>query len=211
MLSALREAVASPASFFEHEAADPGLRGPVLVVAALALAGVLSSIPVFLTAANSVAQEAQPFVLAGLGIGVIIGAFAPFVVWLIYTLLFYGLSTLFDGSGEFRDLFALVGWGFAPRVLASLVGTVVTLVLLPESGFADPQAAQSFANEMTTNPLGIANRIFGLLMTLWAAWIWTHAVAAGRDLSRRDAAITVGVVVGLGVLLDLGSTVLLPP
>lgn len=209
MLPALRDAVMSPASFFDHEAEDPSLRGPVIVVAVLALMGIVSSLPVFVSVTNTVTGDAQPFVFAALAVGVAVGAVVPFVVWFVYTLLFYGLSALFDGEGEFRKLFALVGWGFAPRVLASLTGAIVTALLLPERGFSNPQAAQTFTQEAATSPIGIANRAFGLLMTLWAAWIWTHAVAASRDLSRRNAAITVGIVVGLGVALDVGSTFLL--
>lgn len=209
MLSALREALTSPASFFEREAADPGLRGPVAVVAVLAVAGAVGSIPTLQATLGAAPEGAAPFVLVGSVVGVLFGLVVPFVVWLLYALLFYALSSLFDGEGEFRDLFALVGWGFAPRVLAALVGAAVTFLLLPAGGFSDPQAAGQFAQAVATDPLGIVSRAFGLLMTLWAAWVWTHAVAAARNLSRRDAAITVGVVVGAGVLLGLGTTYLL--
>ncbi|WP_255152508.1 Yip1 family protein [Halorarius halobius] len=206
MLSALRAALTDPASFFPREAEEPSLRGPVVVVAAVALVGLASSIPVFSAILGTVPSEAQPFVFVGLAVGAVTGLVGPFVVWLVYALLFYGLSALFNASGEFRDLFTLVGWGFAPRVVASLVSAVVLFLLVPESGFSDPTGAQQFARDVATSTLGLVGRGVGLLMTLWSAWVWTHAVAAARDVSKREAAISVGIVVGVGFLLGLAST-----
>lgn len=210
MPSTLTAVLTDPESFFDREADDPRLRGPVAIVAVLALVGLASSVPVFRAVAGEVPADARPFVLAGLAIGALIGAAAPFVVWLVYALAFYLLSIPFDGEGAFRDLFALVGWGFLPRILASIVGGAVTLVLLTggEFSLADPRQARQFARGMTTSPLGLANRAFGLVMTLWSAWIWTHAVAAARDLETRRAGIVVGIVVAAGILLGLASTLL---
>lgn len=208
MLSALRTALTDPESFFEGEAADPGLRGPAAVVAAVALVGLLSSVPVFRAVTGTVPEGARGFVLIGLAVGALIGLAGPFVTWLLYTILFYALSAAFDGEGEFRDLFALVGWGFAPSVLSGIVGGAVAALLLSGSDVSDPARMQEFARSATAGPLGLANRGFGLLMTLWSAWVWTHAVAAGRDLELRDAAISVGVVVLAGILLGLASTAL---
>ncbi|MFB6149001.1 MAG: Yip1 family protein [Halobacteriales archaeon] len=208
MLAALRAALTDPASFFEREAAEPRLREPILIVAVVGIVGLLSSVPVFQAIMGAVPEAASPFVMIGLGLGAVIGLVSPFVIWLVYTVLFYGLSSLFDGIGEFRNLFAVVGWGFAPNILGQLVSGIVLVVLLSRGAFSNPQEAQQFARSATTGPLGVFNRGFGLLMTLWSAWIWTYAVAAVRGLSRREAAISVGVVVGAGILLGIASTFL---
>jgi len=147
-------------------------------------------------------------VLVGLVVGTVVGFAGPFVVWLLYSLLFYGLSALFGGDGEFRDVFALVGWGFAPEVVSSVVGGVVTVLLLSQGDFSTPQQAQQFSQLALNSPLGLVNRGVNLAMTLWSAWLWLHAVAAARNLSRRAAAATVGVVVLAAVVLGLVSAVL---
>lgn len=208
MLSALVDALTDPASFFEREAADPELRGPTIVVGTVAILGLLAAIPTLQATMAAVPRGARGFVVVGAIVGMVFGLVVPFVVWLVYALLFYALSALFGGEGEFRDLFAMVGWGFGPRALAALVSGVVTFVLLPSGGFGDPAAASQFARDVATSPLGLANRVFGLLMTLWAAWVWTHVVAEAREISRRNAAITVGLVVGTGVLIGLATTYL---
>lgn len=209
MLGALREALTRPAAFFEAEAEDPGLLQPAIVVGVVAIFGAIASFPTLQTTLGTVPEGAQVFVLVALVFGLLIGLVTPYVIWLVYALLFYGISALFDGEGEFRDLFAMTGWGFAPRIIASLASAAATFILLPSGGFQSPEAAAQFAQELATSPIGIASEVVGLLMTLWAAWVWTYAVAEARNLSVRDAAITVGIVVAAAVILSLGSTYLL--
>lgn len=205
MWGALREATTDPASFFDHEADDPELRGPALVVVLVAVIGLLSSVPVFRALFGTVPPGAGPFVLVGLVVGAVIGLVTPFVIWLVYALLFYGLSALFGGEGSFRDLFRLVGWGFAPSAVSALVGGLVTVWLVSGVDFSNPQQAQQFAQAMKTDPLGLFHWGVSLLTTLWSAWMWSHAVGAARGLSRRDAWVSVGVVVLAGVLVGLVS------
>lgn len=209
MLGSLRRALTTPASFFDDQAADPDLTRPAVVVFMVGLAGILGSFPVFRALLGGTPAGANSFLLIGVAVGVVAALLTPFVLWLIYAGLFHGLTIPFDGEGEFRDLFALVGWGFAPRILANVVSAIVMFVLLSEGDMSSPQQAQQFAQSATTSPLGLANQAFALLMTLWSAWIWTHAVAAGRDLPVRKSAISVGVVVAVAVLISLGSTYLL--
>lgn len=203
MRVALREATTKPGSFFPREAADPDLTGPVVVVSVVAVIGMLSSVPVFRAMFEALPAGAGPFVLIGLVVGAVVGLAAPFVVWLVYALLFYGLSALLGGEGSFRDLFRVVGWGFAPNAISALVGGLVTVWLVAGVDFSDPQQAQQFAQSASTGPLGLFHLGVSLLMTLWSAWIWTHAVAATRRLPVRAAAISVGVVVFVGLVVGL--------
>lgn len=206
MLSSLQAVLISPESFFEREAADPSLRGPVVIVAVVAVIGVLSSLPVMQAVLGSMPRGATPFGAIGLVIGVVVGIVGPFVVWLLYALVFYGLSALFDGKGEFRDVFVLIGWGFAPRIVSSIVGGLVVGVLVSQGDFATPQQAQELSRRAVTSPLGLLSRVVSLAMTLWSAWIWMHAVREARHLSRRTAAITVGIVVFVAIVLGLASS-----
>lgn len=211
MLAALRAALTAPASFYPDEATDPDLRGPFLVVTAVAVVGLLGSVPVFQAVTGAVPAGARLFVLIGLVVGAVVGLAAPYVLWLVYALLFYGLSALLGGEGSFRDLFALVGWGFAPNVVSSLVGAAVTAVLISRGDLSDPQQLQELGRTLPTSPLGLLDRGVGLVMTLWSAWVWTHAVAAARELPLRRAAVSVGLVVLAGLALGVASTLLLGP
>lgn len=45
--------------------------------------------------------------------------------------------------------------------------------------------------------------ILGIIFTLWSANIWIFGVKYARDLSLRNAVITVGIPIGLGLLYTI--------
>lgn len=195
MLSTLPTVLVDPESFLEQQAADPDFAGPIVIITVLALATLATSVPVVqsMSRIELVQQIRGPFIL-GMFVGV-------FVRWVLIALLFYGLSAIFDGTGRFLKLFILLGWGFIPSILDVLVEGGITFLLFSNVGFSTIQGAQQYVQSAQTTPLGLVDLIFGLLMTLWTAWIWAHAVAIARDLSFRQAAICVGIVVGASTLI----------
>lgn len=198
-----------PRGFYDRHGDDFGLGGPAVVIGLIALVGFLAAIPTILAVNRALPPRASALAAVFIGISAVIGALVPFVVWVVYAVLFYLLSLAFDGEGSFTDLLGAIGWGFAPRVISGVVGVVVSFVFLSGVDFSDPQSAARFSNQLATSPLGLVSRGISVLTTLWAGWIWTHAVARTRDLSVRNAAIVVGIVVGAGLVISLGSTYLL--
>lgn len=183
-----------PDEFFAERTDDPGLRGPVLIVLAVGVLGLLSAVPSLLLVLRGIPAEARAIVGAGLAIGAIFGLVGPFVVWLLYAIVFYAISMVFDGTGSFRDLFVLTGWGFLPRILGAAVSAVVMFVVVGTT--AAPETAEAMAafnRQLQSDPLVRASTVVGIAITLWSGYLWTHAVAAARGLSLREAAITVGV------------------
>jgi len=198
-----------PAAFFEDEAHDPGVRRPAAVVGLVAVTGLLSALPILLTTLSALPAGADVFVAVGLLIGGLAGLFGPFIVWLVYAGLFYLLSLAFDGTGSFRDLFAVTGWGFAPRVVSSLIGAAILSIAVSGASLTDPTQAQQFQQSFSTSPLGLISQGISIIISLWSAWMWTHAVANARELTTKQAGIVVGVIVALGILSGLASTFLL--
>lgn len=208
MLSALQRAVTRPASFFEREGRDPGLLRPAVVVGLLAVVGLLGGIPTFLTIADALPAGAGIFAVIGFAIGSVIGVVVPFVTWLLFAVLFYLGTIALSGKGDFRDLFAATGWGFAPRIIASVVGAVVSFVVLSGTDFSDPQQVQQVSQSVATGTLGLLTQAVGALTYIWSGWVWTHAVASTQGLSVRRAGAVVGVVVLLALGVNVGSTLL---
>lgn len=208
MLSALQDAVTQPASFFREESRDPSLFQPAAVVAAIAIVGLLGTIPTLLAVSEATPGEAGILVAGSLAIGSLIGAIGPFISWLVVvTLLFVG-SLVVGGEGEFRDTLALVGWGFAPRILVPVVGTVISFIGLSGTDFSDPQQAQQLTQTATTGILTVVNQAVNAVTFLWAGWIWTHALASARSISVRSAGTIVGVLVALQILFNVGLALL---
>jgi len=208
VISALQQAVTRPASFFETEARDPSLVRPAVVVGLVAVAGLLSSIPTVLAVADALPPEAGFIAAFGFAIGSITTVIGPFISWVIVvTVLFVG-SVLADGDGSFQDVFALVGWGFAPRVIVPIVGGIVSFFFLSSVDFSDPQQARQLSQMATTGTIGVVTQGVNALMFVWAGWLWTHALANARGIATRTAATIVGAVVFVQILLNVGLTLL---
>ncbi len=196
----------NPDQFFEERGEDPSLTEPAVVVVSVAVVSVVSVAVTLLTFVEATPEEFQIFLVVGGVIGAVVAVFVPFVTWLVYAVAFHGLTYFFDGEGEFRDTFALVGWGFAPRVLSVLVSLVITVYVTQAiQAPSDLMAYQSFSNQVAAHPLNLASSGLGILFTLWSAYIWVPAVQEARNVTRRQAAIAVAVPVLLGILLNLAS------
>lgn len=189
-----------PDEFFAERTDDPGLRGPVLIVLAVGVLGLLSAVPSLLLVLRGIPAEARAIVGAGLAIGAAFGLVGPFVVWLLYAIVFYAISMVFDATGSFRELFVLTGWGFLPRILGAAVSAVVMFVVVGTT--AAPETAEAMAafnRQLQSDPLVRASTVVGIAITLWSGYLWTHAVATARDLTVRQAAVVVGIPVALSI------------
>lgn len=208
VLAALQQAVTRPASFFETESHDPSLARPAVVVGLVAAAGLLSAIPTVLAVADALPPEAGFIAAFGFAIGSITAVVGPFVSWVIVvTVLFIG-SVFADGDGSFQDVLALVGWGFAPRIVVPVVGGIASFVFFSGVDFSDPQQARRLSRMATTGTIGIVTQGTNALMFVWAGWLWTHALANARQITTRAAATIVGAVVFFQILLNVGLTLL---
>lgn len=199
----------NPDRFFDSRGRDPSLLEPALVVLTIAIMPVISGVVTLYTFMESVPADVQVFLLIGGIIGVVIGAVGPFISWLLYAVAFQVITYFFGGEGEFRDTFALTGWGFVPRVLAailSLVTTVYVIQALQVSG--DPAAFATFNQRLTQHTFYQAVTGVSILFTLWSAYIWVPAVQRARNVTRRQAIVTVAIPVLFGILLAVGSLVL---
>lgn len=208
MRSALQRALTQPASFFETESRDPSLRRPAVVVGLVAVAGLLGTVPTILAVVGALPARAGIFVAVSFAFGSLSTLVGPFVSWLIVgTALFLG-SLFVGGDGELRDLFALVGWGFAPRVVAPIVGGIVSFAIVSGTDFSDPQQARQVARMSTTGLTALVTYGVNAVTFLWAGWMWTHALANARRISTRNAAVISGVVVFFELLLNVGVAAL---
>lgn len=201
-------ALTRPDSFFAERAEDPSLLYPAVVVAVVGLLSVLASVPVFLALREGIPEGAGPFLAVGAAVGVAFAFVGPFVVWLLFAAAFHAISAVFDGEGRFRKTFVLAGWGFLPRVFASALSLVATLVVLRGRSYpplTDPQAIQAFARSLQADPLLRAVTAVGILLTLWSGYIWLYAVANARDLTRRQALLTVALPVLVSVALSANN------
>jgi len=211
-----------PNGFFRQQESDPSLKWPLVIIALVGVLRLVTGVVTSRGLSDLLSSQGLPASQAGSGPLAFAFAFAvPFVAWIFYAGLFYLLSTVFDGDGEFSRLLTFVGYGFVPQIVGSALTALVQFyrwnvrgvsVTFPSELAGTPpsqmsgEQALAYARalqEAQAGPLVTLTTVFGLLFTLWAAFIWLFATKHARDVSTRQAAVSVGVPVGIVVLIQL--------
>jgi len=208
----LVEIFTNPRGFFEALEAHPvSLRMPALIVLAVGIVAAIAAYQVSSVLMNAIAIPGA----TGLGgvVGIIGGISAlvvTFLMWVVYTAIFFVISMAFKGRGDFNRLLAYVGYGHLPQVIGGIISILVSwsyLSSLRVPSLTTPQAIQAWTLSLTKDPTMRLSVIIGLLFLLWSANLWIFGVHTGRKLSLRDAAITVGVPVLIYILYTVFTVV----
>jgi len=211
-----------PDEFFRRHDSGPSFKGPLAIVALVGISRLVTGVITSRGLSDLLSQQGVPASQAGSGpLALGFAVALPFVAWGFYAGLFYLVSSVFDGDGEFSRLLAFVGYGFVPQVVGSALNALVQFyrwnvrgvsVTFPSELAGTPPAQmsgeQAFAyaralQQAQTGPLVTLTTVFGFLFTLWAAFIWLFATKHARDVSSRRAAVSVGIPVGLVVFVQL--------
>lgn len=129
-----------------------------------------------------------------------------FAFWFIVAGVFYAISVLFKGNGAFKRCLEFTGYGFIPAIVASVIGLAVIMVVLSTTEFPveSPELmTQTLMPQLEQNPLMNTLPIITNLLGLWGAYIWIFGIKHARNISTRDALITVGMPAGIAILSHL--------
>ncbi|MHC1574546.1 MAG: YIP1 family protein [Candidatus Methanogasteraceae archaeon] len=193
----------NPDQFFaELSTRDESLKTPFLIVLTIAIIAAISAAMMASAVASLLPTEAAAFAGIGAAIGAIGGLIVQFVMWLLYAGVFYVISMLFNGEGSFKRCLEFIGYGFIPSIIGAIIGLGVMMTVLPTIEFSI-ENPELFQQTLMSNPTMQASAILGIFLTLWSANIWIFGIKHARNLSTRDALITVGVPVGLYLLYSI--------
>lgn len=202
---ALRALLTDPDAFFRRRADDPSFAGPVAVVLVVAGLGAVGALPVMRATTATMPAEADPFVSVVAAVGVLGGVVGVFVTWALFALAFHVVSAIaFGASGSFRTTLALTGWGLVPRIPeAAIAGAVAHLVFADVRFPSDPQQLSGTVRALRSDPLFVVAGVLGIAFLAWSALLWTFAMRRGRNLTLRQATLTVAGPVALALVVDL--------
>ncbi|MEA3324751.1 MAG: YIP1 family protein [Euryarchaeota archaeon] len=147
--------------------------------------------------AQSVTDTAAP---------IIVELISGFAFWFVVAGVFYTISLMFKGNGSFKRCLEFTGYGFIPAIVASVIGLLVIMVvfLTIEFPVESPELmAQMLMPQLEQNPLMKTLPIITNLLGLWGAYIWIFGIKHARNISTRDALITVGVPTGIAIVCHL--------
>ena len=108
----------------------------------------------------------------------------------LFTISYWCVSTLFGGLGKIADIFVVTAYSFTPMIIANIVYTVLTNLLVP-------------------NELGFLN-IFMTIMTLYTVILLIIGMMRINDFEfKQFLLVTALAIVGMVVILFLIIVVIL--
>jgi hypothetical protein len=201
------QVLTNPNGFFKEKITEEiEWKNPLIIMAFMAVVGTITIYTTMMSTLQSfidmdfLGTVGQVIMVGILAIGSIIGVI---FVWILYTGIFYVISVIFNGEGDFKRLMEFVSYGFIPNIAGSLVSAYYTSKVFSNIDFAsvtDPQAMQDMIYADPSMKIATA---LGIIFTLWSANIWIFGLQYARNLSLKNAAITVGVPIGLSVLYTI--------
>lgn len=203
----LVELLTNPDAFFRRRAAAPSLRGPVIVVFLVALVGIAGSLPLLRATTAALPAGAGPVGAILIASSVIGGVVGVLVAWVGYAAAFHVISAVaFGADSSFRTTVTLTGWGFVPRILEGVIASGLAYIVFSGQSFpSDPLAAQRLVRTLQTDPLFVLAGWLSVVFLLWSAMLWTFAMRHGRDLTIKQAGITVAVPVAVRLSISVLS------
>ncbi len=203
------EVLLDPDGFFESmKSKSINLKLPALIVL---VSGLIGGITTFMTSSMvlramspTLSSEAR-MILSYMPIGSAIAAVGfSFVIWLIVAVILFGISSIFNGEGEFKRTLEFVGYGYIPTIINGLISAVIVYQFITTTHIPTISDPMAIAKLMKTPMIQISS-VLGMLFVLWSANIWIFGLKHARNLSTRNAFITVAIPVAAYMLYSIYS------
>ena len=166
---------------------EASLKIPALIVLT---SGLVSGISAFLIA-NMIEALGVVSPFGGVGAFVVSVVVYSLVFWVVFAALFFGVSCVFKGEGKFKRTLEFVGYGYIPTIIGGLISAALVY------NSVSTAQIEALAPLMTMMRLSSA---VGLLFMLWSANIWVFGLKHARNLSTKNAVLTVAIPVAAYVL-----------
>lgn len=194
-----------PNSFFREKSRNNvDFKFPVLIIFVTAIIAMVSSFLVMNQFSGLLSSDMNSSISTiAIVFGIAGGLIGTFLYWFLLTGILYSISYVFDSKGSFKRTLEFIGYGFVPQIFSSLIGVVITYKLTASADFSsqDPQLITESVTQMfSNNPLYYTSQIIGILCLLLSAYIWVFALLHARNMSIKNATLTVGIPIGLYVI-----------
>lgn len=208
MKRSITEIFSNPDTFFQDLMnGKEDLRIPSLIVIA---GGVVAA--AYAYEVGGLTGQLMEKLMAGMGTIIAVSAIAGALIgtllfWVIWSGIFFAMSSLFKSKGSFRRTMASVGYGYLPQVAGTLITFIISLVYIPKvkvpeisaAALQDPQMIQEAIKALMHDPammeLAQITSVITIVFLLMSANIWIFGLKHARALPIRDAAICVLVPV----------------
>jgi hypothetical protein len=212
MVSNLLDLLFRPDAFFKDLMTEKeNFIPPALIIL---VAGILGAVSAYMSSSLTANMLGTTGFAPGviIGIAVVFAFFGVFVSWAIITGIFYVISIVFKGNGDFSRSLEIIGYGFIPKIIGSFITLVLAFVYLPQvivpkitqDMLSDPQAVLNATKALMSDPAMVQFYRISMVVTvvflLWSTFCWIYGMKYARQLTLRDAAVCVGIPVVLYIL-----------
>ena len=194
------EVLTNPDGFFEKKMSeDISFKMPIVIILVIGVIGAINAISMTQKIMAQLPSDAAQFAQFGAIFGAIGALIGVFFMWAIYAVVFYAISLVFKGEGELKRVLEFVGYGFIPSIASGIIGLIIMTIALPTIEFSleNPELMQE---SMMSNPMIQASAIVGIIFMIWSANIWIFGLMHSRNLSIKNAVLTVGIPIGLYII-----------
>jgi len=117
---------------------------------------------------------------------------------------------IFKGEGSLARTLEVTGYGFLPQIFGGIIGAFISYQII--SNLTIPIArtpeeitavTENLTGMLVSDPLAQVAALVSIIFLIWSANIWIFGLKHARNLSMRDAILTVGIPVGLYILYTL--------
>ena len=203
----LKEVLTDPNLFFSNLMEQkPSLKTPAMIITLIAILSAISAAMVTQKIMTILPEEAAAFASIGMIAGSVGAIFGVFFMWVLYSGIFYIISAILGGQGEFKRVMEVVAYGFIPSIFSGIIGMIAMATSFSVEGLDinDPVMMQQ---AMTSDPVMQMTMLTGIIFTIWSANIWIFGLRHARDLTTRNAVISVLVPVMIYILYSARSLI----
>lgn len=191
------EVLGNPGGFFEEKIKEEiDLKPPYAVIGTVTLLILFNAFILMGELMKDLFNDVPTIVqLIVITLGLMIIMASGMMAWLMISGLFYAFSWPLAGQGKFTRVLEFVAYGFLPFIFSSAISMVLMISMCSFSDFSmnDPQAIEK---AMLKSPYMIVSNAISIILALWSANIWVFAMIHSRNLTVRNALITVGIPIG---------------
>lgn len=199
----------NPDGFYKNRVDDPSLLQALGVITVVAAISAISSYFTLNKMFAGMPDDTAAFGTIAVVFAVVGGIVGPFIIWGIYSVVFYVISLAFDPEGSFRTLATFTAYGYVPYILNAIIGVGLTYLLFQSiQAPTTAQAAAQFQTQLQSQPLFQLSILIGIVFSLWRAFIWAFAVKHARNLTLKQSGIVVGIPVAIGIAFTVVTNLL---
>lgn len=192
MLEGIQKALIDPDGFFEDRMSEPQWVSAVLIVVLYLLLTLVVAPPLMPR------FDVDSLINHGDGlVSVLVTHEIREITGLLFlAVTFHGISFVFTRDGSFGRTVVFVVWGLLPMIAATVVMAVGVLIaiqgLQPVAPIEFPVQLSTIKQHVWNGPFVLQIRITAYALALWSVYMWVYAIKHTRNLSTRQATISVG-------------------